>query len=179
MIVIVYKAVFLKLFQTKDHLANKNSRTIYLNIPGTTCLLPKTWRQTIVSAHMIFAGSPFVRTSRLVIDMTMRYAKHLEPCSMRDLVHGLILPSHTQTDITKHNDAHTDRSISLPTIGLPTRIYQTYIIRRCHYPTSHNTEYSYHLAVSAAGEKNAVFNATPRRDNAKYSRTICPLESLQ
>src|SRR4029434_9229031 len=26
----------------------------------------------------------------------------------------------------------------------------------CHYPTSHNTEYSYHLAVSAVGEKNAV-----------------------
>src|SRR4029434_102767 len=53
---------------------------------GSTCLLPKTWRQTIVSAHMIFAGSPFVRTSRLVIDMTMRKAKHLDPCSMRDLV---------------------------------------------------------------------------------------------
>src|SRR4029434_3639353 len=135
MIVIVYKAVFLKLFQTKDHLANKNSRTIELNIPGTTCLLPKTWRQTIVSAHMIFAGSPFVRTSRLVIDMTMRKAKHLEPCSMRDLVmlqtssltasyshHTLRHANVSHNTTNKHNDAHTDRATTLTTVGSSTAI---------------------------------------------------------
>src|SRR4029434_1940887 len=46
---------------------------------------------------------------------------------------------------------------------------QLFIMKSCHYPTSHNTEYSYHLAVSA-GEKHAVLNATPRRDNAQIGR---------
>src|SRR4029434_793729 len=90
------------------------------------CLLPKTWRQTIVSAHMIFAGSPFVRTSRLVIDMTMRKAKHLAPCSMRDLVMlQTIVRSQPHTPIThsdtpmRHNttnkdkDAHTDHATAV------------------------------------------------------------------
>src|SRR4029434_10790471 len=92
------------------------------NIPGTTCLLPKTWRQTIVSAHMIFAGSPFVRTSRLVIDMTMHKAKHLEPCSMRDLVIlQTIVRSQPHTPIT-HSDTpmyHKTQPINT-TMRIPT-----------------------------------------------------------
>src|SRR4029434_3505971 len=91
MIVIVYKAVFLKLFQTKDHLANKKKFPDHLtkyprnNMPPTQDLAPDNW---------------------LVIDMTMRKAKHLEPCSMRDLVMlQTIVRSQPHTPIT-HSDRH-------------------------------------------------------------------------
>src|SRR4029434_1357827 len=125
MIVIVYKAVFLKLFQTKDHLANKKKCADHLtkyprnNMPPT-----QTWRQTIVSGKRFSrVGSPFLHTDRLVIDMTMRQAKHLEACSMRDLVMlQTIVRSQPHTPIT-HSDRHHKtqrcayRSISLPTVG--------------------------------------------------------------
>src|SRR4029434_9116953 len=56
--------------------------------------------------------SPFVRTSRLVIDMTMRKAKHLEPCSMRDLVMlQTIVRSQPHTPIT-HSDRHHKKSLA-------------------------------------------------------------------
>src|SRR4029434_2973284 len=113
--------------------------------------------------------------------MTMRKAKHLEPCSMRDLVMlQTIVRSQPHTPIT-----HLDRPMYHKTQRCAYRPQyfttnsrlahwhsysppssQIFIIKSSHYPTSHNTEYSYHLAVSA-GEKNSVLNATPQRDNAQ------------
>src|SRR4029434_10452188 len=53
-----------------------------------------------------FVTNIFLRTGRLVIDMTMRKAKHLEPCSMRDLVMlQTIVRSQPHTPIT-HSDRH-------------------------------------------------------------------------
>src|SRR4029434_1784802 len=110
MIVIVFKAVFLKLFQTKDHLANKKKIAEHLTeeyIPGTTGLLPRPGARQLLAAHD-FRGWAllFLRTGRLVIDMTMRKAKHLEPCSMRDLVMlQTIVRSQPHTPIT-HSDRH-------------------------------------------------------------------------
>src|SRR4029434_2948018 len=80
MIVIVYKAVFLKLFQTKDHLANKKKFADHLTkYPRNNRPSTQTWHQTIVSGTCFSrVGTPFLRTGRLVIDMTMRYSKHRE-----------------------------------------------------------------------------------------------------
>src|SRR4029434_7775067 len=98
-------SVFLKLFQTKDHLANKKKLADHLTESRNNRPSTQTWHQTIVSGTCFSrVGSPFVRTSRLVLDMTMRKAKHLEPCSMRDLVMlQTIVRSQPHTPIT-HSD---------------------------------------------------------------------------
>ena len=120
--------VFLKLFQTKDHLANKKKTrgpSNWIVYPRNNRPSTQTWHQTIVSGTWFSrVGTPFLHTGRLVIDDALGKASGTLLHAWLGYVtnYSSLTASYSHhtlrhANVSKHNDAHADRSNSLPTVG--------------------------------------------------------------